>query len=487
MGNYHYILDKGTKKHICPNCGKLRFVRYIDTDTGQYLPGEFGRCDRESNCNYHKKPPIETRCFFVPFVQLVDYSERAFQLFTNSGNFFIPKSQVYERTENGCYISEFALTGEGCKPQYLTTDYRYYSEMGQVKAQSTPAIQQPKENTVYHIPESVLNETLKGYEINTFIQNLLKFAPGTEIERVISLYRLGTITDKDRRGAVTFPFIDIAGNVRTIQAKQFNEANHTTGTDFLHSIIERAHNRTGEPLPDWLKQYRNNERFVSCLFGEHLLNKYPVNPVALVEAPKTAVIGTLYYGLPDSPDRLLWLAVYNKSSLTPEKCKALKGRKVVLYPDLNAFNEWNIKAKEINASLTGTKFVVSDVLESNASEAERVNGLDLADYLTRFDYKLFRKEQTPVEQVTPPQAEPWLHATVEAETWQLIEQQFRAIGEGIKYFMNPGKTEAQILYDLEILTQDLEQRYGQQFTPDEYYRALKWRESTVNNSKKTAI
>jgi len=87
----------------------------------------------------------------------------------------------------------------------------------------------------------------------------------------------------------------------------------------------------------------------------------------------------------------------------------------------------------------------------------------------------------------PTKLETHPQATVEAETWQLIEQQFRAIGEGINYFMNPGKTEAQILYDLEILTQDLEQRYGQQFTPDEYYRALKWRESTVNNSKKTAI
>lgn len=472
MGNYHYILDKGTKKHICPNCGKLRFVRYIDTETGQYLPGEFGRCDRESNCNYHKKPPIETRCFFVPFVQLVDYSERAFQLFTNSGNFFIPKSQVYERTENGCYISEFALTGEGGKPQYLTTDYRYYSEMGQVQAQSTPAIQQPKENTVYHIPESVLNETLKGYEINTFIQNLLKFAPVTEIERVISLYRLGTITDKDRRGAVTFPFIDIAGNVRTIQAKQFNEANHTTGTDFLHSIIERAHNKTGEPLPDWLKQYRNNERFVSCLFGEHLLNKYPVNPVALVEAPKTAIIGTLYYGLPDSPNQLLWLAVYNKSSLTYEKCKALKGRKVILFPDLNAFTDWSAKAKEISANLPGSRFVVSDLLENNATEAEKINGLDLADYLIRFDFRQIRGEKAPECTNIPDTGETQHKATVCTEIRQIITHQFthRLTPE---VWLSPGKTEAEIINDLEILTDDCRINYGLEVTPDEYYQALK--------------
>jgi hypothetical protein len=166
-----------------------------------------------------------------------------------------------------------------------------------------------------------------------------------------------------------------------------------------------------------------------------------VNPVALVEAPKTAVIGTLCYGLPDSPGHLLWLAVYNKSSLTLEKCKVLKGRKVVLFPDLNAFNEWNEKTKSIKASLPGTQFVVSDLLERNASEADIKNGLDLADYLNGLDYRQLRKGQTPVETIaqplaeTPPQdtqtspepiilppAEPLPKAPNEAELGQLIKE-----------------------------------------------------------------
>ncbi|MFZ4547583.1 MAG: DUF6371 domain-containing protein, partial [Bacteroidales bacterium] len=144
-----------------------------------------------------------------------------------------------------------------------------------------------------------------------------------------------------------------------------------------------------------------NERFVSCLFGEHLLDKYPMNPVALVEAPKTAIIGSLYYGLPVSSDKLLWIAVYNKSSLSLEKCKALKGRKIVLFPDLNAYNDWNSKANELKEKLPGTRFFVSDLLEQNATEKEKSSGLDLADYLIRFDYKLFRNQQ-PVSVTSSP-------------------------------------------------------------------------------------
>ncbi|MCK8521936.1 DUF6371 domain-containing protein [Aquimarina sp. D1M17] len=53
---YRYELDKSSKKYICPNCGKKRAVRYIDNETGNYLPIEFSRCDRETSCGYWRKP-----------------------------------------------------------------------------------------------------------------------------------------------------------------------------------------------------------------------------------------------------------------------------------------------------------------------------------------------------------------------------------------------------------------------------------------------
>jgi len=55
--HFQYILDRSSRKHICPNCGKRRFVRYVQADNGQYtLPVEFGRCDRVNSCGYWRKP-----------------------------------------------------------------------------------------------------------------------------------------------------------------------------------------------------------------------------------------------------------------------------------------------------------------------------------------------------------------------------------------------------------------------------------------------
>jgi len=353
--NYRYQLDKSSKKYICPKCNKKSFVRYIDTDTKQYLPEQYGRCDRESNCAYHLTP----------------YADG-----------------------------------------YGTNEAKQYEYKPKPKPQPQP---------LYFMPESVLNATLKDYDKNVFIQNLLTLVPVEDIQKVIELYRLGTIGKGERLGACTFPFIDKAGNIRTIQAKQFNETNHTSSTDFVHSILYRHFLKQGEPLPGWLNDYSKNDLKVSCLFGEHLLNKYPCNPVALVEAPKTAIIGALYYGLPETPGGLLWIAVYNKSSLTVDKCKALQGRKVVLFPDLNAYELWNAKAQELKVKVPGTRFVVSDLLEKNATETERINGLDLADYLTRFDYKLFRKEQAP-SPAPEPMAKSEKSEKSENETKHFFEQ-----------------------------------------------------------------
>ncbi len=331
MKEYKYILEPGSRKFICPVCQKKTFVRYIDTETGEYLPEQYGRCDRESKCTYHLNPYKD------------GYGKER-------GKPEIPISWKHEVS----------------KPVF--------------------------------IPVEVLKQTLSGYEKNVFIQNLLtRVAFPFEVkdsEKIIPLYNLGTVQHGYRAGAVTFPFIDIENNVRAIQVKQFNETNHTTGTDFLHSIIEKYYTRNNKPLPEWLRSYNKNEIKVSCLFGEHLLSKYPHSPVALVEAPKTAVYGTLYFGFPEH-NNLLWLAVYNKSSFSFDKLKALKGRDVFVFPDLskdgNTFKEWQTKAKDYEKQLPGARFIFSDLLEQLASETDKENGNDIADILIKLDWRQFRK------------------------------------------------------------------------------------------------
>ena len=56
---YKYSLEIGSKKFFCPNCGEKKFVKYLDNETNNYLSEDLGRCDRETNCGYHKKPNNE--------------------------------------------------------------------------------------------------------------------------------------------------------------------------------------------------------------------------------------------------------------------------------------------------------------------------------------------------------------------------------------------------------------------------------------------
>ena len=63
---YKYQLDKSSKKFICPGCKQKRFVRYIDIGTKDYLPEQFGRCDRENSCGNHNYPKKERFQFPTP-------------------------------------------------------------------------------------------------------------------------------------------------------------------------------------------------------------------------------------------------------------------------------------------------------------------------------------------------------------------------------------------------------------------------------------
>ncbi|MCG7281761.1 DUF6371 domain-containing protein [Chryseobacterium taklimakanense] len=347
MSNYRFKLEKSSRKHQCPQCGKKRFVRFIDTITGGYLPDHYGRCDREVNCGY----------FLNPYT---DY-----------------------------YIQPL-----------LDADKENITELPKKR----PVIQVPVQQTptpVFFDFETFKN-TLGNYDQNTFIQNLISRVPfpfsSDEVTKVIQLYGLGTVAKGYRAGAITFPFIDIEGNVRAVQVKQFDEQNHTTGADFLHSIIEKYYKEKELPLPEWLREYIQQDKRISCLFGEHLLKIYPHNPVALVEAPKTAIYGSLYFGMPDDTGKLLWLAVYNKSSFSLDKLKALQGRNVIVFPDLSkdgsTYNEWQLKAKDFESRMPGIRFVFSDLLEQFAPQQDRQEGHDLADFLIKMDWRPFRRKES---------------------------------------------------------------------------------------------
>ncbi len=258
MSTYRYTLEAGSRKFICPQCGKKRFVRYIDTVTNDYLPEKYGRCDREHNCRYHLNP------YKDGYAKMIWKQEQGF----------------LKPLQRKAPVFDF----------------------------------------------ETLKQTLQNYEKNTFIQNLLTNVPFPfdvkDVTKVIELYLIGT----NSTGGATFPYIDIKGNVRGLQ---------------------------------------NHEN--TCLFGEHLLSKYPNNPVALVEDPKTAVYGTLYFGFPEPPENFIWVA----GSFSIDKLKVLQGRNVCVFECKKQEYEKILKAR----------FTFSELAKT-----------PLADYLIKYDWRLFRNE-----------------------------------------------------------------------------------------------
>lgn len=77
MIKFKEILDKSSKKYQCPGCGKKTFVRFIEIETGNLLNQTYGRCDREQQCGYFKKPQNSnftyTKKYFEPITKKTDY------------------------------------------------------------------------------------------------------------------------------------------------------------------------------------------------------------------------------------------------------------------------------------------------------------------------------------------------------------------------------------------------------------------------------
>lgn len=166
------------------------------------------------------------------------------------------------------------------------------------------------------------------------------------------------------QGAATFWQVDRDGQVRGAKVVQYDPA---TGHRMKDGATW-AHSQAGG-IPE-------GYRLEQCLFGEHLLPKYPDAPVGIVESEKTALICRVL--MPS----VLWLATGGLGELKLGKLLPLADRHATLWPDLGkGFTEWSTKAPGLDPLFASLK--VSDLLERKATDADRGNGLDLADYLLR--------------------------------------------------------------------------------------------------------
>ena len=331
---YHLLKYAGPASRLtCPNCGRKRcFAPYVDKDNN-IIGEQYGRCDHESSCGYVKYPPSERDWREWQPAQQRQYSK--------------PKPRVI------------------VKPQ--------------------PPQEPPQGYCT--IPMEIVQKTIRTKPLSDFLRFLLTLFDETTVSRLVSEYFIGVT----KAGDAIFYQMDDQGRCRTGKVMKYNpETGHRikdvtakSPITWVHSLLKQQ----GMLPSDW--------ELTQCLFGEHLLKKYPDKPVCLVEAEKTAIIASAIM------PQCVWVAVGGKTQLG-DKVEVLAGRQVIAFPDVDGYDKWVEKCSE--RPYLG--IMVSDYLQKNATAEDRRKGADIADILIRWmksnpAYVAPKPESPPSPQLYP--------------------------------------------------------------------------------------
>lgn len=304
-------------------------------------------------------------------------------------------------------------------------DKTYLPEVDRTPVSSFQTLRERKPETPpSYIKPEVLKASLKAYESNKLVQFLIqKF--GTEtVEKTISKYLVGTT----RNGDAIFWQVDAKGHIRTGHIMKYDLTGHRLKDDpttWAHTEMR-------------LKDYKVKQ----CLYGEHLLRGNTL-PTAVVESEKTAIISSIYF-----PD-YVWVASAGASGLSIEKMRVLQGRKVILFPDIQGFAQWQKRAKELSPMLD---IKVSDLLERKATQGERSSKLDIADYLLRFQVEDFIKPENAALEVLPKPTEPY----------------YETLSDGKQILMHPAGFPLSWDVPMNSLTEKLIHRLGCEFHNEQH-------------------
>ena len=285
---------------------KKVFTRYIDTENNNiYISDIVGKCNRLDKCGYHYTPH---------------------QYFTDN-----PWKRDAQPREDGVSFFRFNREKE--------------------KKKDAPA---PKRQCA-GLPRRVLDATMtQNSAYLAWLES--RFGSDTTL-RICNEYYVGGIANR-----AVFWQVDGEGCIHTGKIMAYDE--HTgkrlkgEGTvEWIHAVMRRE----GSLPEEW--------ELVQCMYGEHLLKRYPDKVVAVTEGAKTAHIGAILM------PTMVWVGVDSMMSLTAEMLSPLKGRRVVLFPDEGkGYEVWSSKIGTIAAEV-GFTYAVSSFMEG------RDGGSDIADLI----------------------------------------------------------------------------------------------------------
>ena len=293
-----------------------------------------------------------------------------------------PSLTLYERTgENHCYCFSCGKGGSVIDLVMQSLGYTFKDacewlsrEYGISKTSHEGHLPPPKvretvvkeEPTYTYIPVEMTDELVSSE--NSLCRCLMRMFQPEAVELQCEEYRIGCYAMNGLDDYTVFPSIDWQGRVCNLKVQHYDTdpasprfCHNDQNTYWLGAIWSKEGR-----LPQGA-QFRSD-----CLFGEHLLPRYPESIVALVESPKNAMFGALAF------PQMTWVATGNKGALKRETLQPLRSRDVIVIPDRDAIQEWKQTLKGM-ADLAN--FTVSDFCRQNAPDGQMK--YDIADYLQR--------------------------------------------------------------------------------------------------------
>lgn len=216
-----------------------------------------------------------------------------------------------------------------------------------------------------YIPQEYMLQTLSAD--SSFCKGLMELYPVELVKYVADEYCLGAVEDAYLNADVIFWHINKHGMVCNGKVQRY--CDDVSSPRFMHCSRNVVY---------WLGTKLHKEGIVSgppvfntgCLFGEHLLNKYPQATVALVESAKNALVAAC------EVPQMLWLATGCSKGMKRENLEVLRGRDVIVYPDRDAIGSWKAEAERCQDI---ANFSVSTFCE-DAAPADQAK-YDIADYI----------------------------------------------------------------------------------------------------------
>lgn len=224
------------------------------------------------------------------------------------------------------------------------------------------------ESDVCTIPEELFTRSIDLRREDSLRAYLETWIDAVVLESCWHLYGVGIAKD----GAPLFWYFDRHGRCRDGKVMRYRNDGHRD-KDAPGSILAvGAMMKKAGILPEsWRRS--------SCLYGEHLLNRWPDAAVGLVESEKTALVCAVCF------TRYIWLATGGKDQNIDRAKAILNGRRVIAFPDADAAQEWtehfqglpgwsiSTTAKDF-AAINGPEWAkcdLCDILEQQAVHTEK--------------------------------------------------------------------------------------------------------------------